>query len=94
MLEDIESLNRKIFQSATDLYELKVQKQEAELAYLRSQVDPHFLYNTLEGLTTPLDTRRKNMAQNTPAAITQPQISSCICIMPLPMFRTSSAPTR
>ena len=48
MLEDIESLNRKIFQSATDLYELKVQKQEAELAYLRSQVDPHFLYNTLE----------------------------------------------
>lgn len=48
MLEDIEKLNRKIFQSATDLYELKVQKQEAELAYLRSQVDPHFLYNTLE----------------------------------------------
>lgn len=48
MLEDIERLNRKIFQSATDLYELKVQKQEAELAYLRSQVDPHFLYNTLE----------------------------------------------
>ena len=25
-----------------------MQKQEAELAYLRSQVDPHFLYNTLE----------------------------------------------
>lgn len=48
MLDDIEKLNRKIFQSATDLYELKVQKQEAELAYLRSQVDPHFLYNTLE----------------------------------------------
>lgn len=48
MLDDIEKLNRRIFQSATDLYELKVQKQEAELAYLRSQVDPHFLYNTLE----------------------------------------------
>lgn len=48
MLDDIEKLNRKIFQSAVDLYELKVQKQEAELAYLRSQVDPHFLYNTLE----------------------------------------------
>lgn len=48
MLSDIEKLNRQIFQSAMDLYELKVQKQEAELAYLRSQIDPHFLYNTLE----------------------------------------------
>lgn len=48
MLKDIEKLHRRIFQSAVDLYELKVQKQEAELAYLRSQVDPHFLYNTLE----------------------------------------------
>lgn len=48
MLQDIESLNRQIFQSATDLYEMKVQKQEAELAWLRSQIDPHFLYNTLE----------------------------------------------
>lgn len=50
MLDDIETLNQAIIQSATDLYELKVQKQEAELAYLRSQVDPHFLYNTLEVL--------------------------------------------
>lgn len=48
MLDDIDKLNRKIFQSAMDLYEMKVQKQEAELAYLRSQIDPHFLYNTLE----------------------------------------------
>lgn len=48
MLTDIEGLNKQIFKSATDLYELKVQKQMAELAYLRSQIDPHFLYNTLE----------------------------------------------
>lgn len=48
MLEHIEELSRKIFKSATDLYEVKVQKQEAEMAYLRSQIDPHFLYNTLE----------------------------------------------
>lgn len=48
MMRDIEQLNRKIFDTATDLYEMKVQKQEAELSYMRSQIDPHFLYNTLE----------------------------------------------
>lgn len=48
MLTDIEELNCKIFDTATGLYEMKVQKQEAELSYMRSQIDPHFLYNTLE----------------------------------------------
>lgn len=48
MLNNLEALNRQILRQATDLYEMKVQKQEAELAYLRSQIDPHFLYNTLE----------------------------------------------
>ena len=48
MLSDIAQLNKQIFDTATDLYEVKVQKQQAELSYLRSQIDPHFLYNTLE----------------------------------------------
>ncbi len=48
MLQDIEGLNLQIFETATEFYEMKVQKQEAELAYMRSQIDPHFLYNTLE----------------------------------------------
>lgn len=41
-------LNRRIFNTAADLYEAKIQKQQAELSYMRSQIDPHFLYNTLE----------------------------------------------
>ncbi|MCC8051884.1 MAG: sensor histidine kinase [Clostridiales bacterium] len=60
MMTDIDSLNRRIFQSATDLYEVKVQKQSAELAYLRSQIDPHFLYNTLEAM------RQMALANNVP----------------------------
>ena len=60
MLSDIDSLNRKIFETATDLYEMKVQKQEAELSWLRSQIDPHFLYNTLEVF------RKKALEKNAP----------------------------
>lgn len=50
MLEDIERMNKKIFKTATDLYEMEVEKREAEIGYLRSQIDPHFLYNTLEAV--------------------------------------------
>lgn len=48
MIEDIAELNEAIFENTTHLYEVELKKQDAELAYLRSQVDPHFLYNTLE----------------------------------------------
>ena len=50
MMMDIEELNKKIFENTTHLYELELKKQDAELSYLRGQVDPHFLYNTLEVL--------------------------------------------
>lgn len=48
MMQAIQGLNAQIFQTTSNLYEAKVQKQEAEISYLRSQVDPRFLYNTLE----------------------------------------------
>lgn len=48
MLQDIENLNKTIFDNTTRLYELELKRQKAELAYLRGQIDPHFLYNTLE----------------------------------------------
>ncbi|MFV0528466.1 MAG: sensor histidine kinase [Lachnospiraceae bacterium] len=50
MMQDIDELNKEIFENTTYLYELKIKKQDAELSYLRGQVDPHFLYNTLEAL--------------------------------------------
>lgn len=50
MLSTIKELNQTIFQTVSNLYEAELGKQEAEIAYLRSQINPHFLYNTLEML--------------------------------------------
>lgn len=47
MIEEITSLNQKIFDSYTYLYDLEMSNRQTEIAYLRSQINPHFLYNTL-----------------------------------------------
>lgn len=50
MMQGIENLNKTIFENTTHLYELELERQKAELSYLRGQIDPHFLYNTLEAM--------------------------------------------
>lgn len=50
MMQGIEDLNKTIFENTTHLYELELERQKAELSYLRGQIDPHFLYNTLEAM--------------------------------------------
>lgn len=48
MLDQISHLNEELMDSMESLYQLEVLNQESELNYLRSQINPHFLYNTLE----------------------------------------------
>ena len=48
MLDKIEDMTKKIFQSQEKLYEMELRKNIASLAALQSQINPHFLYNTLE----------------------------------------------
>lgn len=48
LLSSINELNSKIVCTANELYEMELQKKIAELSFLRSQINPHFIYNTLE----------------------------------------------
>lgn len=48
LLTSVNELNRQIIRNANDLYEAELQQKTAELNYLRSQINPHFIYNTLE----------------------------------------------
>lgn len=50
MIRKVGSLTDDLVQTTTSLYEAQLQKKQAELLQLRSQINPHFLYNTLESL--------------------------------------------
>lgn len=47
MLLHTYELNHKIFENYTHMYEMEMTNTRTEIAYLRSQINPHFLYNTL-----------------------------------------------
>jgi two-component system sensor histidine kinase YesM len=48
MLAEISRLTRRLVETNTRLYEQELANKQADLNYLRSQINPHFLYNTLE----------------------------------------------
>ena len=51
MLDTVEMMTRKTVENQTVLYEAKLAEQRAEFLALQSQINPHFLYNTLNCLS-------------------------------------------
>lgn len=48
MIDDTEKISRKIVYTQQKLYEAELSQQHATMFALQSQINPHFLYNTLE----------------------------------------------
>ncbi len=45
-----DALSASLLRSTETTYKLAVEKERAEMSHLRSQINPHFLYNTLESI--------------------------------------------
>ncbi len=52
MLDKLEDMTRSIFTTQSKLYEVELSKKQSELSALQSQINPHFLYNTLNCISS------------------------------------------
>jgi Putative regulator of cell autolysis len=50
LLDEIDSLTHRLLSTSSRMYELELQKKQSEISQLKSQINPHFLYNTLESM--------------------------------------------
>ncbi|MCS7462847.1 histidine kinase [Paenibacillus doosanensis] len=66
MIDKMEEMTRNIFNTQARLYESELSKKQAEFSALQSQINPHFLYNTLNCISSiGLEYGSKEIAQIT-----------------------------
>jgi len=72
MLDNIEALSRRIFVTQQKMYESELSRKQTELYALQSQVNPHFLFNTLQcigGIAAAKDVMEVSEVANSMAEI-------------------------
>ncbi|MNO17218.1 Sensor histidine kinase YpdA [compost metagenome] len=52
MMDDMEEMARDMFNTQTRLYKSELSQKQAEFSALQSQINPHFLYNTLNCISS------------------------------------------
>lgn len=52
MMDEMEEMARDMFNTQARLYESELSQKQAEFAALQSQINPHFLYNTLNCISS------------------------------------------
>jgi two-component system, sensor histidine kinase YesM len=50
LLEEIDALTTRLLQTNSRMFELQLQQKKLEIAQLKKQINPHFLYNSLESM--------------------------------------------
>ncbi len=71
MLDEIDHLTLRLVDTNTMLYQSELEKKQSELAFLQSQINPHFLYNTLESIKGIAAVRGVNEIRDMTKALSQ-----------------------
>ncbi len=71
MLDEIDSLTHRLVDTKTMLYQSELEKKQSELAFLQSQINPHFLYNTLESIKGIASVKGVNEIKEMTAALSR-----------------------
>ncbi len=71
MLHHTYELNHKVFENYTHMYEMEMNNTKTEIAFLRSQINPHFLYNTLTMVCGMAATGNTNEVIDTVSSLSQ-----------------------